>query len=109
MSGDARHVRQSGTCVLLDHGPIYVAIFLRKPAHNLLSLAIRGPLLMTACPTGRLSITGDVNMMVLLATSNEEDLLTYEISDEALEAAGENETAGNYTLAACTGLSVCPS
>jgi len=64
---------------------------------------------MTACPTGRLSITGDVNMMVLLATSNEDDLLTYEISDEALEAAGENETAGNYTLAACTGLSVCPS
>ncbi len=48
-------------------------------------------------------------MMTFVVASNEEDLLTHEVSDEALEAAGENETAGNYTLAACTGLSVCPS
>ena len=48
-------------------------------------------------------------MMTFLATSNEEDLLTREVSDEALEAAGaNNEVVGNYTLAACTGLSVCP-
>ena len=47
-------------------------------------------------------------MMTFLATSNEEDLLTREVSDEALEAAGANEVVGNYTLAACTGLSVCP-
>ena len=40
---------------------------------------------------------------------DEENLLTYEVSDEALETAGENEIAGNYTLAACTGLSVCPA
>jgi len=33
--------------------------------------------------------------------SNEEDLLTHEVSDEALEAAGGNE-AGNFTMAACT-------
>jgi hypothetical protein len=40
----------------------------------------------------------------------EEDVLTCEVSDEALEAtAGTGkETAGNYTLGACTGLSVCP-
>jgi hypothetical protein len=43
-----------------------------------------------------------------LPTSNEEDLLTYDVFDEALETAGENEIAGNYTLGACTGLSVCP-
>jgi hypothetical protein len=43
-----------------------------------------------------------------LATSNEEDLLIHEVSDEALEAAGGNEVAARYTLAACTGLSVCP-
>jgi hypothetical protein len=49
------------------------------------------------------------NMMKFLGTLNEEDLLTYEVSDEALETAGGNEIAGNYTLAACTGLSVCPS
>jgi hypothetical protein len=46
--------------------------------------------------------------MTFLATSNEEDLFIHEVSDEALEAAGETEMAGNYTLAACTGLSVCP-
>jgi hypothetical protein len=47
-------------------------------------------------------------MMTLFSTSNEEDLLAYEVSDEALETAGGNEIAGNYTLASCTGLSVCP-
>jgi hypothetical protein len=47
-------------------------------------------------------------MMTFLATSNEEDLLIHEVSDEALEAAGGNEVAARYTLAACTGLSVCP-
>lgn len=39
---------------------------------------------------------------------NEEGLLSYEVSDEALETAVGNIIAGNYTLAACTGLSVCP-
>jgi hypothetical protein len=47
-------------------------------------------------------------MKKFLSTSNEENLLTYEVSDEALETAGGNEIAGNYTLANCTGLSVCP-
>ncbi|MGB8183990.1 MAG: hypothetical protein WCF37_03120 [Pseudolabrys sp.] len=39
---------------------------------------------------------------------NEENLLTYEASDEAVETAVGSIIAGNYTLAACTGLSVCP-
>jgi hypothetical protein len=47
-------------------------------------------------------------MMKFLSTLDEENPLTYEVSDEALETAGRNEIAGNYTLAACTGLSVCP-
>jgi hypothetical protein len=47
-------------------------------------------------------------MMKSLSTLDEENLLTYEVTDEALETAGGNEIAGNYTLAACTGLSVCP-
>jgi hypothetical protein len=40
----------------------------------------------------------------------EEDLLTYEVSDETLEAAaGTGKVkAGNYTLGFCTGLSECP-
>ena len=47
-------------------------------------------------------------MMNFLATSNEEDLVTLEVSDEALESAGSGQIVANYTLAACTGLSVCP-
>jgi hypothetical protein len=47
-------------------------------------------------------------MMNFLAASNEEDLLIQEVSDEALESAGSDQIVANYTLAACTGLSVCP-
>lgn len=47
-------------------------------------------------------------MMKFLSTLDEENLPTYEVPDEALETAAGNEIAGNYTLAACTGLSVCP-
>jgi hypothetical protein len=41
---------------------------------------------------------------------NDEEILTYEVSDEALEtAAGTGkEKAGHYTLGYCTGLSACP-
>ena len=38
----------------------------------------------------------------------EENLLSYDVSDEVIEAAAQNMAAGKYTLAACTGLSVCP-
>lgn len=39
-----------------------------------------------------------------------EEILTYEVSDEALEtAAGTgNETAGHYTLFYCSALQLCP-
>ena len=47
-------------------------------------------------------------MMRSLSTLDE-NFLTYEVSDEALETAGGNEIAGNYTLGACSGLSVCPA
>ena len=39
---------------------------------------------------------------------DEEMLFTYGVSDVVLESAGGKEIAGHYTLAACTGLSVCP-
>ena len=48
-------------------------------------------------------------MMNFLAASNEEDALTHEVSDEVLESAGADQIVANYTLAACTGLSVCPA
>ena len=37
-----------------------------------------------------------------------EEIFAFEVSDEALEAAAGTENAANYTLAACSGLSVCP-
>ena len=49
-------------------------------------------------------------MMKIQSTLNEEDdLLTLETSDEALETAGGNEVVGSFTLGACTDLSVCPA
>jgi hypothetical protein len=41
---------------------------------------------------------------------NDEEILAYEVSDEALETAGGTgkEKAGHYTLGFCTGLSACP-
>ena len=45
------------------------------------------------------------------ADQTEEDTLTYEVSDEALEIAGNagSEKAENYTLGFCTGLVGCPT
>ena len=50
-------------------------------------------------------------MMKFLSTLHEEDLLTFEVSDEALEtAAGTGMAeAANYTLASCTGFISCPT
>jgi hypothetical protein len=52
----------------------------------------------------------DITNTTIELDQTEEEILTYEVSDEALEtAAGTGkEKAGNYTLGACTGLSVCP-
>ena len=47
-------------------------------------------------------------MSKMTIDQNEEKLLTYEVSDEALETAAGKEIAGNFTLGACTGLSECP-
>ena len=51
-----------------------------------------------------------MNDMTIGLDQNEEEILTYEVSDEALESAGGTgkEKVGNYTLGFCTGLSACP-
>jgi hypothetical protein len=51
-----------------------------------------------------------MNDMSIGLDRNEEEILAYEVSDEALEtAAGAGrEKAGHYTLGFCTGLSACP-
>jgi hypothetical protein len=46
--------------------------------------------------------------MIIRLEHDEDILFSYEVSDVVLERAGGNKTAGHYTLAACTGLSVCP-
>jgi hypothetical protein len=38
-----------------------------------------------------------------------EDILCFEVSDDALEGAAGSETAANYTLGACTTIQVCPT
>jgi hypothetical protein len=39
----------------------------------------------------------------------DDETLTFEVSDEALEiAAGSAKEKANFTLGACSGLSVCP-
>jgi hypothetical protein len=38
----------------------------------------------------------------------DDSILNFDISDEAIESAGDNTVAANYTLGACSGLSVCP-
>ena len=44
-----------------------------------------------------------------MTMKTEEEVLSFDVSDEALEsAAGTPEEKANYTLGACTGLSVCP-
>jgi hypothetical protein len=47
-------------------------------------------------------------MMKFLSTLDQESLLTYEVSDEALETAAGKDLAANFTLGSCTGLSECP-
>ena len=37
----------------------------------------------------------------------EEEILAFEVSDEALEIAAGTKEKANFTLGACTGLSVC--
>jgi len=49
------------------------------------------------------------NMMKFPSTFKDESLLTYQVSDEALETAGGKKIAVNFTLASCTGLSECPA
>jgi hypothetical protein len=49
--------------------------------------------------------------MTIGLEQTEEEMLTYEISDDALESTTGtgNEKAGNYTLYFCTALDLCPS
>jgi len=48
--------------------------------------------------------------MTNIALNTQDEILTFDVSDEALEiAAGAPSGQANFTLAACTGLSACPA
>jgi hypothetical protein len=49
-----------------------------------------------------------MNEVITELEPTQDQTLANEISDDALEAAAEM-AMGNYTLGACTGLSVCPA
>jgi|tagenome__1003787_1003787.scaffolds.fasta_scaffold16178603_1 hypothetical protein len=54
--------------------------------------------------------TKGINTMKTMIEQIEEEILAYDVSDEALEvAAGGKEKACSYTLGACTGLISCPA
>jgi hypothetical protein len=51
-----------------------------------------------------------INAMTDITLKTEEETLTFDVSDEALEiAARASKEKANFTLGACTGLNVCPS
>ena len=49
------------------------------------------------------------NAMLDITSKTEEEMLTFDVSDEALEiATGTVSDKPSFTLGACTGLSECP-
>jgi hypothetical protein len=50
-----------------------------------------------------------MNLSSVQMDQKEEDVLSFEVSDEALESAAATEMATPFTLGSCTGVSVCPS
>ncbi len=51
----------------------------------------------------------DYAMNVAMGLNQQEDeILSFEVSDETLESAAGSETAVNYTLGGCTAIQTCP-
>ena len=50
-----------------------------------------------------------MNLTAAQTDQNEEEVLSFEVSDEVLETAATTEMATPYTMGSCTGISVCPS
>ena len=54
------------------------------------------------------AVKKDETMTKIELAQIDDSILNFDVSDEALKSAGDNAVAANYTLGACTGLSVCP-
>jgi hypothetical protein len=52
-----------------------------------------------------------MNATAVCLDQTEQDILAYDVSDEALESTAVEgiDNAGNYTFGGCTGLSTCPA
>jgi hypothetical protein len=50
-----------------------------------------------------------MNLTTVQMNQKEEEVLSFEVSDEALESAAGAEMAVPFTSGSCTGISVCPS
>jgi hypothetical protein len=50
-----------------------------------------------------------MNLSSVQMDQKEEEVLSFEVSDEVLESAAASEMATPFTLGSCTGVSVCPS
>lgn len=50
-----------------------------------------------------------MNDAIAGSDQTEEEFLTHEVSDDALEAAAGTEKAAHFTAAFCSGLSTCPA
>jgi hypothetical protein len=47
-------------------------------------------------------------MPAIISIETVEETISFDVSDEALEIAAQAKEKSNFTLGACTGLSVCP-
>jgi len=47
-------------------------------------------------------------MPAIISIETVEETISFDVSDEALEIAAQAKEKLNFTLGACTGLSVCP-
>jgi hypothetical protein len=56
----------------------------------------------------RLANKGNIAMTHTIEQT-EEEILSFQVSDEALEAAAGQDNAGAFTLAFCSGLDTCPA
>ena len=50
-----------------------------------------------------------MNLSSVQMDQKEEEVLSFEVSDEVLESAAASDMATPFTLGSCTGVSVCPS
>jgi hypothetical protein len=84
---------------LIDFSPLLANSCIRQQGGNFFEF-----------PRNFLCIRERIYAMTLTTLNQkEEEILSFDVSDEALESAAGTEISANYTLGSCTGLSVCPA